>query len=75
MDAAERNRTAPEGGAVDTSDTVPGERERAPAQEVIDSDIPNQTQDRRRRVDVLHVAFIAEKEIVNGGILESGIRR
>ena len=42
MNAAEANRI-PEGGVEqDTSDYVDGRRERAPAQRVMDSDIPAQ---------------------------------
>ena len=46
---------------MDTSETVTGDRKRAPAEKVADSDIPIQTQETRRRAGDLLSAFIAEK--------------
>ena len=65
-DAAERWRTAPAGHLMDMSETVTGKSERAPAQEATESDIPNQTQEKRRRKGNLRLAFVANTEVVTG---------
>ena len=49
---------------MDSSETLTGERERAPVEWVMDSDIPTQSVDTKCRVGDLHLAFFADKEVV-----------
>ena len=66
MDTAGETRVAPEGDAMDTSETVTGKRERAHAEEVMVPDIPAQPQKKRYRAGDLHLAFIGDEEVVEG---------
>ena len=49
---------------MDTSDTINGQRERALADGVVDSDISTQSAGEKCRVGVLHSAFVADKGVV-----------
>ena len=69
LGAAGRGRKVPPGDAMDNSETVIGKRERAAAGGALDSDIPNQTQGKRCRVGDLHLAFVADKAVVEGHAL------
>ena len=62
MDATGEKRVVLEGDARDTSETVTGERERAPAEGVLGSDLPTQSQEKRCRVGGLHLAFSADED-------------
>ena len=43
-----------------------GERVRAPAEGAIDSDIPNQSAEKKSRLGDLHLAFVTDKHVVKG---------
>ena len=64
--AAEANRKPAGGGDTDTSETINGERGRAPVWGATDSDIRTQSLGTKRRVGDLHTAIVAEKAVVNG---------
>ena len=51
---------------MDASETIYGTRERAPAEEVMNSDIPTQLSSKRRRVRDLLSACVSGKEVVEG---------
>ena len=49
---------------MDTPETANGQRERAPVEGVVDSDIPTQSLGKKRRVGDLHLALVAAWEVV-----------
>ena len=63
MDAAEAKRIPVVDDDMDTSETINGRRERAPAARVMDSGISTEPSGEKCRVGYLHVAFAVEKEV------------
>ena len=61
MDAAEEKRTSPHDDATDAPEAVTGKLGRAPAQGAMDSDIPEQIQEKGCRKGNLHLAYTADK--------------
>ena len=59
MDAAEEKRAAPEGDAMEICGVVTGERERAPAEEVMELDISDRTQEEWCREGDSHASCAA----------------
>ena len=51
---------------MDTSGTLTGKRERAPAEGAMDSHVPGQSADTKCRLGDLHPAFAMEKEEMTG---------
>ena len=47
-----------------TSETVSGSRERAPVDGAMDSDIPTRSMAKKSLFGYLHLAFVADKEVV-----------
>ena len=64
MGAAEARRKPAEGDDADTSETITGKRERALVEGVMDSDIPSHPSGKKCRLGDLHMASVAEKEVV-----------
>ena len=64
MDAAEAKRMSVGGDDMATSGTINGKSKRAPAEGVMDSDNPNQPTGKERRAEDLHLASVADKEVV-----------
>ena len=66
MGATEVRRIPVEGDDADTSETASGTRDRAPADGVIYSNAPTQSLAKKCRVGDLHLALVADKEVVRG---------
>ena len=67
-DAAVATRGSLGGNDVDTSDTLAGERERAPLEGVTDSDIPTQFLGAECRAGDILSAFVADKEVAEAHV-------
>ena len=64
MDAAGAEHAPVGGGGMETSETISGERERAPVGGVMDSDISNRLSGKKCRVGDFHLASVAVKAVV-----------
>ena len=64
MGAAEAKRMSVGGDDMATSGTINGKSKRAPAEGVMDSDIPNQPPGKERRARNLHLASVADEEVM-----------
>ena len=60
--AVEARRIPVGGDDMDTSETICGKRERAPAERVMDMDIPTHSLGRKCRLGDLHLALGADKD-------------
>ena len=64
MDVAKANRIPVGSDDMDTPETVSGKRERAPVGGAMDSDTPTRPLGTKYRAGDLHLAFVADKEVV-----------
>ena len=64
MDNAETKPISLRGAELDTSETLAGKRDEAPADGVMDTDILTQSLEKKCRAGDFHSAFIADKVAV-----------